>query len=52
MTMKKIDKKAQKTEYRGEVKELMRNYDLEMKVVRRVPKVYYSREGELLKADK
>lgn len=50
--MKKVDKKAQTIQYRGEAKEIMKNYDLEMKMVRRVPKVYYSREGQMIKADK
>jgi hypothetical protein len=50
--MKKIDKKAQPIQYRGEVKELIKNYDLEMKVVSRVPKVFYSMEGKMIKTEK
>lgn len=45
--MKKKNMKDQNIQLRGEVKEIMINYDLEMKVVRKVPKTYYSNEGTI-----
>lgn len=48
--MKRKDKKEQYIQHRGEsgdVKEVIKNYDLEMRIVRKVPKTYYSSEGAL-----
>lgn len=50
--MKKLDKKAQPNHYRGDARELMKNYDLFMKEARRIPKVYYSRKGEMIKSER
>jgi hypothetical protein len=45
--MKKKNMKEQSIQLRGEVREILNNYDLEMKVVRKVPKTYYSNEGTI-----
>lgn len=44
--MKKKDKKEIRiAEHRGNVREVLKNYQLEMKIVRKIPKSYYSSEG-------
>jgi hypothetical protein len=45
--MRRKNKKEQFIQLRGNVKEVLRNYDLEMKIVHKVPKSYYSSEGTL-----
>ncbi|MGE5418840.1 MAG: hypothetical protein ACM3UT_01585 [Chloroflexota bacterium] len=45
--MKKKEKKEKYTQYRGQDKDLIKNYTIEMQIARRSPKVYYSREGAL-----
>lgn len=45
--MKKKNLKDQNIQLRGEVKEVFTNFSLEMKVVRKVPKTYYSNEGTI-----
>lgn len=50
--MMKLDIKTHPVQYRGEVKELIKNFNLEMKVVSRAPKVFYSREGKMIKTEK
>jgi hypothetical protein len=50
--MRKKDKKEQVIQLRGNVKEVLRNYDLEMKLVHKVPRSFYSSEGTLKQSGK
>ncbi len=45
--MKKKEKKEKYINYRGEDKILERNYNIEMQIARRGPKIYYSKDGAL-----
>ncbi|HLN55796.1 MAG TPA: hypothetical protein VK207_07375 [Bacteroidales bacterium] len=49
--MKNKEKKVKYTQYHGQDKDLIRNYTIEMQIVAKSPKVYYSRDG-LLKSIK
>jgi hypothetical protein len=43
-------KEVKNIEHRGNNEELTRNFELRMKIVRKVPKSYYSEEGGVLKS--
>lgn len=43
--MTKKYRKEQNIQHGGDVKEVIKNYDLELRLIRKVPKTYYSKEG-------
>lgn len=45
--MKRKDKKEKYIQVRGDSQDLMRRFDLEMRMARKQPKIYYSQEGEI-----
>lgn len=49
--MKNKVKKEKYAQYHGQDKDLIKNYTMEMQIVAKSPKVYYSRDG-LLKSIK
>lgn len=45
--MKRKDKKEKYTQLRGDSQDLMKRFDLEMRMARKQPKIYYSQEGAI-----
>ncbi|HEX2970654.1 MAG TPA: hypothetical protein VHO46_16270 [Bacteroidales bacterium] len=45
--IKTKEKKKKPVQYRGEDRNLIKNYTLEMQIARRGPKIYYSEDGGL-----
>ncbi|HLP74133.1 MAG TPA: hypothetical protein VK155_14605 [Bacteroidales bacterium] len=45
--MKRKDKKEKYIQMRGESQDLMKRFDMEMKMARKQPKIYYSQEGQI-----
>lgn len=45
--MKRKDKKEKYIQLRGESQDLMKKFDMEMRMARNQPKIYYSQEGAI-----
>lgn len=45
--MKTKERKEKHVQYRGDNRDLMRNYTMEMQAARRSPRIYYSKDGRL-----